>query len=206
MGFSRPEYWSGLPRLSPEDLPNPEIQLGSLTSPTLDGGFFATSTAWEVPFQSRVNLTDLPGGPVVPSVLSVLGTRAWSPVREDLTCHMVKTPPHPRRINLMAAWRYATKATALWRDVTPSHPTPLIHTQAPYYEGHLPISSSHSSQELAWNMAHRWKQARIWSPTDLGSNKFSVIWGLIWMLMSIIHLPPRVNKFKEVRDFICVVH
>ena len=29
MGFSRPEYWSGLPVPSPGDLPNPEIEPGS---------------------------------------------------------------------------------------------------------------------------------------------------------------------------------
>ena len=29
MGFSRKEYWSGLPFPSPEDLPNPGIKLGS---------------------------------------------------------------------------------------------------------------------------------------------------------------------------------
>ena len=29
MGFSRQEYWSGLPFPSPGDLPNPEIKLGS---------------------------------------------------------------------------------------------------------------------------------------------------------------------------------
>ena len=29
MGFSRQEYWSGLPFPSPEDLPNPEIETGS---------------------------------------------------------------------------------------------------------------------------------------------------------------------------------
>ena len=31
MGFSRQEYWSGLPFPSPEDLPNPGIELGSPT-------------------------------------------------------------------------------------------------------------------------------------------------------------------------------
>ena len=31
MGFSRQEYWSGLPFLSPEDLPNPGIELRSRT-------------------------------------------------------------------------------------------------------------------------------------------------------------------------------
>ena len=29
MGFSRPEYWSGLPFTSPGDLPNPGIELRS---------------------------------------------------------------------------------------------------------------------------------------------------------------------------------
>ena len=29
MGFSTQEYWSGLPFLSPEDLPDPEIEPGS---------------------------------------------------------------------------------------------------------------------------------------------------------------------------------
>ena len=30
MGFSRQEYWSGLPFPSPEDLPNPGIERGPL--------------------------------------------------------------------------------------------------------------------------------------------------------------------------------
>ena len=35
MGFSRQEYWSGLPFLSPGDLPDPGMQTGSLMSPEL---------------------------------------------------------------------------------------------------------------------------------------------------------------------------
>ena len=38
-GFSRQEYWSGLPLPSPGDLPNPGIKP---ESPTLTGGFFTT--------------------------------------------------------------------------------------------------------------------------------------------------------------------
>ena len=49
IGFSRQEYWSGLPRLSLGDLPNPGIELASLMSPALAGGFFATSTIWKAP-------------------------------------------------------------------------------------------------------------------------------------------------------------
>ena len=35
MGFSRQEYWSGLPFPSPGDLPDPGIEPRSLVSPTL---------------------------------------------------------------------------------------------------------------------------------------------------------------------------
>ena len=44
MGFSRQEYWSGLPCSSPGDLPNPGTEPGSLVSPALAGVFFTTST------------------------------------------------------------------------------------------------------------------------------------------------------------------
>ena len=44
MGFSRQEYWSGLPCPAPGDLPDPGIEPTSLTSPALAGRFFTTST------------------------------------------------------------------------------------------------------------------------------------------------------------------
>ena len=47
MGFSRQEYWSGLPFPSPGDLPNPGIKCKTLAYPALAGGFFTTSTTWE---------------------------------------------------------------------------------------------------------------------------------------------------------------
>ena len=47
MGFSRQEYWSGVPFPSPEDLPHPGIEPESLMSPALAGRFFITSTIWE---------------------------------------------------------------------------------------------------------------------------------------------------------------
>ena len=40
MGFSRREYWSGLPCPPPGDLSHPGIEPVSLTSPALAGGFF----------------------------------------------------------------------------------------------------------------------------------------------------------------------
>ena len=48
MGFSRQEYWSGLPCPPPGDLPDPGIEPVCLTSPALAGRFFTTSaTYWE---------------------------------------------------------------------------------------------------------------------------------------------------------------
>ena len=44
LGFSRQEYWSGLPCPPPGDLPNPGIEPSSVMSPTLAGWFFSTST------------------------------------------------------------------------------------------------------------------------------------------------------------------
>ena len=48
-GFSRQEYWSGLPFLSPGYLPDPGIEPTFLVSPALAGEFFITSTTWEAP-------------------------------------------------------------------------------------------------------------------------------------------------------------
>ena len=42
MGFSRQEHWSGLPFLSPGDLPDPGIERRSPVSPALADGFFTT--------------------------------------------------------------------------------------------------------------------------------------------------------------------
>ena len=47
MGFSRQEYWSGLPFPSSEDLPDPGIEPRSLMSPALASGFFTTSVTWK---------------------------------------------------------------------------------------------------------------------------------------------------------------
>ena len=42
MGFSRQEYWSGLPFPPPGDLPDPGIQPSSPVSPALAGRLFTT--------------------------------------------------------------------------------------------------------------------------------------------------------------------
>ena len=55
MGFSRREYWSGLPCPPLGDLPNPGTEPASLMYPALAGEFFTTSTTWEA--QHRLLLT-----------------------------------------------------------------------------------------------------------------------------------------------------
>ena len=50
MGFSRQEYWDGMPCPPPGDLPNPGLEPVSLMSLALagvGGGFFTTSTTWK---------------------------------------------------------------------------------------------------------------------------------------------------------------
>ena len=55
MGFSRQEYWSGLPCPPPGDLPNPGLKPTSLMSPALAGRFFTTSTTWEAQINDLSN-------------------------------------------------------------------------------------------------------------------------------------------------------
>ena len=47
MGFSRQEYWSGLPFPSPGHLPDAGIKPVSLMFPALASRFFTTGTTWE---------------------------------------------------------------------------------------------------------------------------------------------------------------
>ena len=50
MGFSRQEYWSGLPFSTPRDFPDPGIKPTSLASPALPGRFFTTGPPEKSPF------------------------------------------------------------------------------------------------------------------------------------------------------------
>ena len=50
LGFSRQEYWSGLPFPSSGDLPDPGIQPASVASPALADEFFTSSATWEALF------------------------------------------------------------------------------------------------------------------------------------------------------------
>ena len=58
LGLSRQEYWSGLPFLTPRDLPDLGIEPESLDSPALAGGFFANEPPGK-PERSLSNLSPL---------------------------------------------------------------------------------------------------------------------------------------------------
>ena len=53
MGFSRQEYWSGVPCSPLGDLPDAGIKPASLISPALAGKLFATSATWEALWNHR---------------------------------------------------------------------------------------------------------------------------------------------------------
>ena len=75
--LSRQDYWSGLPLLSPGDLPNPGIEPGS---PAWQGYFLLTQLCH---FQSVPHTTPQEPGQQLPSVLSP----ASLPVGSSLLCH-----------------------------------------------------------------------------------------------------------------------
>ena len=61
VGFSRQEYWSGLPCPPPRDLPSPEIEPGSFMSLAVSGGFFtirATEEGEEIVSSSHLCIFD----------------------------------------------------------------------------------------------------------------------------------------------------
>ena len=63
MGFSRQEYWSGLPCLPPGDFPDPRIKPQPPVSLALADSFFTTSATWETQINSSWWLSE--GWPVM---------------------------------------------------------------------------------------------------------------------------------------------
>ena len=110
MGFSRQEYWSGLPCPPPGDLPNSGIKPMSLSSAAMAGRFFTTSATRETQAYIYRNIRlrkdpsgDLHGGLMV-KTLPMQGEWVQSLVREPRSCMPSGTvkksksfiPPQPR--------------------------------------------------------------------------------------------------------------
>ena len=96
MGFSRQEYWSGLPFPSPGDLPNPRIKL---KSPLLPGRFFTTeppiyylvvqslihvwlfATPWTAACQASLSIT------ISQSSIKLMSIKSVIPSNYLILCH-----------------------------------------------------------------------------------------------------------------------
>ena len=93
MGFSRQEYWSGLPCPPPWDLPDPGIEPTSLKSPALAGGFFTTSATWEagVPSSLENHENHCRTSSTTSSSLTVLEVGV-SPERVNSSCKAQSSP------------------------------------------------------------------------------------------------------------------
>ena len=88
MGFSRQDYWSGLPFPPPGDLPSPGIKPESLVSPAFAGGFFTTAP---------------PGNPNqnIPGLKNL-----WHfslPTEKTPNLEAIQSPPHGSRL-LLCFW------------------------------------------------------------------------------------------------------
>ena len=61
MGFSRQEYWSGLPFPIPRDLPDPGIKPAALASPAKADGLLTMSATWEAsPLHKSLQTANFP--------------------------------------------------------------------------------------------------------------------------------------------------
>ena len=87
MGLCRQEYWSGLPCPPPGNLPNPGIELMSAMFPSLEDGFFPTSTTWEAHLFAHGSFSSSFSAPFLPFPLSP----HWSPL--DCYLHLSSHTP-----------------------------------------------------------------------------------------------------------------
>ena len=129
MGFSRQEYWSGLPCPASGDLPDPGIEPSSLTSPALEGRFFTTSSSWvDCYTPTAVSMSPYTHTHVL--LLFLLGrtlsdiVRHWVPVRLH-EIRFIQGKPH--------AWLY--KSPTKWEkgtnDSSRLHVLPPVSSRSP---------------------------------------------------------------------------
>ena len=110
MGFSKQEYWSGLPCSPPGNLPNPGIEPPSLMPLASASRFFTTSATWKahstslssVQLLSHVRLFVTPWTSVCQASLSITNSQSLPklmsiesemPSNHPILCHPLLLPP-----------------------------------------------------------------------------------------------------------------
>ena len=96
MGFSKQEYWSGLPCPPPGDLPDLGIEPVPLTSPALAGRLFTTSAQWEASslplaptWEAQYTEQNLPNHQVFPSIrIFGITQKKRTPMAKIFTFHV----------------------------------------------------------------------------------------------------------------------
>ena len=121
MGFSRQEYWNGWPFPSLGDFPNPGINLASLRSPALAGGFFTTSATW---VGSTAAAKSLQSCPTLCDPID--GSQPGSPVPGILQARTLEWVA----ISFSNAWKWKVKVKSLSRAWFLATPWTAAH-QAP---------------------------------------------------------------------------
>ena len=83
MGFSRGEYWSGLPFPPSDDLPDSGIEPESTAAPAQAGGFFTTEppARWLLMLRQNIGIFSfkVKNSQILPSVSKKLRIKAFSP-------------------------------------------------------------------------------------------------------------------------------
>ena len=130
MGFSRQEYWSGLPFPPPGDLPDPGIEPVSLKSPVLAGRFF-TAQERDFIWKQSFRMITWSTGPLIQFIyifdhatcqnFSSL-TRDWTHALSSEKCNALTTGPPGKIPPLIQFDRYPYKKmkfgcrnTNMWR-------------------------------------------------------------------------------------------
>ena len=93
MGFSRQEYWSGLPCPPLGDLLDPGIEPASFVSPVLAGEFFTASTTQEAHIYSIYYISSVQSSPVAQSCPTL-----WDP----MNCSMLSITNSQSLLKLMS--------------------------------------------------------------------------------------------------------
>ena len=123
MGFSRQEYWSGVPFPTPEDLPSPGIEPPTLVSPALAGRFFTRRhgfNPWvgKIPQRRKCQPTPVFFPGESRGQRSLVGYCPWGCKESDMTYQINSSDT--RLIHIVLFFIYLINfLTALWSILVP---------------------------------------------------------------------------------------